>query len=132
MEQPPPPDAPSHQEPPAVQPASALQTVAPVPAGQQGRYSADGFWWWDGASWQPAYSQDRLWRWNGQSWVPAAGPPPPGAGGGAGLAIGLGVGLFVLVIVMVVVIVLVVLGTMGDQIANLLSNVAAALASPSP
>ena len=116
-----------------MQPTPVPQPIAPVPAGQQGRYSADGFWWWDGANWQPAYSQDLLWRWNGQSWVPAAGPPPAsGGGGGAGLAIGLGVGLFVLVIVMVVVIVLVVLGTMGDQIANLFSNVAAALASPSP
>ena len=132
MEQPPPPDAPSPQEAPAVEATPAPQPVTPVPAGQQGRYSADGFWWWDGANWQPAYSQDRLWRWNGQSWVPAVGQPSTAATGNAGLAIGLGIGLFVLVIVMVVVIVLVVLGTMGDQIANIFSNVAAALSSPSP
>jgi hypothetical protein len=115
MEQPPPPEA---------QPA-------PQPVAQLGRYSPDGFWWWDGAAWRPAYSQDRLWRWDGQAWVPAAGPPPQSSSG-AGLAIGLGVGLFVVVIVLVVVVVVVILGAMGNQIANVFSNVAAALASPSP
>ncbi len=112
MEQPPPPEAP--------------QAVAPVPAFQQGRYSPDGFWWWDGANWRPAYSEDRLWRWNGQTWVPTAAPPP-GSGGGAGLAIGLGIGMFVLVFFVVAVLV-----TMGGQIANVFSNVVAVLGSPAP
>jgi len=92
-------------------PAAVPQAVAPVPGGQsQGRYSPDGFWWWDGASWKPAYSQDRLWRWNGQTWV-AAQAPPAQSKGGSGLAIGLIVGGFVLVLVVVAVIVVIFLGS---------------------
>ena len=50
-----------------------------------------------------------------------------------GLAIGLTVGAFAIVLILVVVVVLVILGTMGGQIANVFSNVAAALNStPSP
>jgi hypothetical protein len=95
-----------------------------------GRFSPDGFWWWDGASWRPAYSQDRLWRWTGVSWVPAAGPQP--SRGVSGTALGLGIGAFVLVVVLVAVIAGFVLYTMGSQIANVFSNVAAALGTPSP
>ena len=40
----------------------------PAPGAAQTRFSADGFWWWDGAQWRPALSEDRLWRWNGQTW----------------------------------------------------------------
>jgi hypothetical protein len=116
---------------PAAEPTPASQPAAAVPAGQPGRFSADGFWWWDGANWRPAYSQDRLWRWTGQTWVPSAGPPTR-AGGGAGLAIGLGLGLFLLIVVAVAVVVVVILGTMGNQFLNIFSNVAAALGSPSP
>ena len=115
------------EQPPPAQTPGAPQ---PPPAGS--RFSPDGFWWWDGASWRPAYSEDRLWRWNGQSWVPAAAAPAR-SGGGVGLAIGLTVGAFALVLILVVVVVLVILGTMGGQIANVFSNVAAALNStPSP
>jgi len=95
-----------------------------------GRFSADGFWWWDGASWKPAYSQDRLWRWNGASWVPAQAPPPRSSN--TGLVLGLGIGLFVLVMIVVAAIVAAILYTSGAQIANVFSNVAAALGSPSP
>ena len=108
-----------------------------MPAAQTGpgsRFSPDGFWWWDGAGWRPAYSQDRLWRWDGQAWVAAAGGVAPrSGGGGVGLAIGLTVGAFALVLILVVVVVLVILSSMGGQIANVFSNVAAALNStPSP
>lgn len=33
------------------------------------RLSADGLWWFDGASWLPTISADGLWRWNGHAWV---------------------------------------------------------------
>ncbi len=127
-------EPPGPSEPSAIPPAPtpAPQPVAPAPGGGlTGRYSPDGFWWWDGSSWKPAYSQDRLWRWNGQTWVPAQAPPAQ-AKGGSGLAIGLIVGGFILVLVVVAVIVVIVLGSMGTQIANVFSNVAAALGSPSP
>jgi hypothetical protein len=99
--------------PPPVPPAPGSSGhAAPNPgpaAGLPGRYSPDGFWWWDGSSWKPAYSQDRLWRWNGQTWVPAqAAPARPK--GGSGLMIGLIVGAFVLVVLVVAVIVFIVLG----------------------
>jgi hypothetical protein len=99
---------------------------APNPAAPQTRFSADGFWWWDGAEWKPAFSQDRLWRWDGNGWVPARPPAPGGSGSGVGLALGL-VGGFVAIIILVTVFVAVILLTMGGQIANVFSNVVAAL-----
>ena len=135
---PPTPGPPGPSEPPAPPPepapppTPASPPVAPVPTGGlTGRYSPDGFWWWDGASWKPAYSQDRLWRWNGQTWVPAQAAPPPSKGG-SGLAIGLIVGGFVLVLVVVAAIVVGLLYFAGPQISNVFSNVAAALGSPTP
>ena len=96
------------------------------PLAPQARFSADWAWWWDGSEWKPAISPDRLWRWDGQRWVPAvAGPGRSGAGVGAGIAIT--VMIFVGVLVFVSIIVVVVLLTMGGQIANLFSNVVAAL-----
>ena len=94
-------------------------------------FSPDGFWWWDGREWRPAISPDRLWRWNGQAWEPNR--PAPAAGGmgtGAAVAITLVAGIGILVLVVAVV--AVILYAMGNQIANVFSNVAAALGSPSP
>ena len=102
------------------------------PGGQppQTRFSADGFWWWDGAEWKPAVSPDRQWRWNGQGWVPAR--PAGGGGGGVGIAVGLTLLTFFGVLVVVSIVVIVIVLTMGNQIANVFSNVVAALGSPSP
>jgi Flp pilus assembly pilin Flp len=99
---------------------------APRPAPAQTRFSADGFWWWDGAEWRPAVSPDRLWRWNGQSWEPA----PPAGRGGAGAAIGITIAIFFGVIVLVSLVTVVILYAMGGQISNVFSNVAATLNSP--
>ncbi len=99
----------------------------PQPAPAQTRFSADGFWWWDGAEWRPALSQDRLWRWNGQAWEPARLSVAPRSGGGAGAAIGITVAVFAGVLVLVALITVVILYTMGSQITNVFSNVAAAL-----
>jgi hypothetical protein len=94
-------------------------------------FSPDGFWWWDGSAWKPALSEDRLWRWNGQAWEPSRLPPASSSGAGAGAAIGITVVVaFVLILVLVSIIVIVVLLTMGGQIANVFSNVAAALNGP--
>ena len=101
----------------------------PSPARPQTRFSADGFWWWDGAEWRPAVSQDRLWRWNGQSWEPAR-PVAPTGRGGAGAAIGITIAIFFGVIVLVSLVTVVILYSMGGQISNVFSNVAAALNSP--
>ena len=103
---------------------------SPLPAAAQTRFSADGFWWWDGAEWRPALSQDRLWRWNGQSWEPSRLTATPAAGGGAGAAIWITVAVFAGVLVLVAAVTVVVLATMGNQIANVFSNVAAALTGP--
>jgi hypothetical protein len=104
-----------------------MNPPGPMPMPPQTRFSADGFWWWDGKEWKPAISQDRLWRWNGSSWVPAAPAARPGGGGsGAGLAIGLALA-FVGVLVLVSIFVIVILLVMGNQISNVFSNVAAAL-----
>jgi hypothetical protein len=108
---------------------------APPPAATLTRFSADGFWWWDGSEWKPALSQDRLWRWNGQSWEPArggSGVPTFAGGPGAGAAIGITVAILLGIVVLVGLITVVVLLTMGNQIANVFSNVVAALSTPSP
>ena len=92
------------------------------------RFSADAFWWWDGAEWKPALSTDGLWRWTGTGWVPAK---PVGAGGGnpaGGVTIGL-VASFMGVLVLVALVVAAIVYTQGDQVANVLSNVVATLGS---
>ena len=103
---------------------------APSPAPAQTRFSADGFWWWDGAEWRPAVSQDRLWRWNGQSWEPPHLASAPARRSGAGAAIGITIAIFLGVIVVVSLLTVVILYTMGGQISNVFSNVAAGLNSP--
>jgi hypothetical protein len=94
------------------------------------RFSADGFWWWDGAEWRPAVSPDGLWRWSGAGWVPARASAAPG---GSGNAVGLTIGLvlaFLGVLALVAIVVAAILYAMGPQISNVFSNVAAALGSP--
>jgi Flp pilus assembly pilin Flp len=103
----------------------------PAPAPAQTRFSADGFWWWDGAEWRPALSGDRMWRWNGHSWGPARPEGQRASRAGAGIAIGI-TAIFLGVIVLVSIVVVVVLLTMGNQIANVFVNVATALGTPSP
>ena len=102
----------------------------PPPVTPQTRFSADGFWWWDGAEWRPAISQDRLWRWNGQSWEPARVGAASASRSGAGAAIGITIAIFLGVIALVSLVTVVILLTMGSQISNVFSNVAAALNSP--
>jgi hypothetical protein len=101
----------------------------PDPSPPQTRFSDDGFWWWDGAAWKPAVSPDRLWRWNGQAWIPAQAPAPAAAAprGDTGAAVLITVGVFLGVLVLVSILVIVILLTMGNQIANVFSNVVAAL-----
>ena len=92
-------------------------------------FSPDGMWWWDGSEWKAAVSPDGLWRWNGQAWVPAR---PVRSGGGA-TAVVVTIAIFGGVLVLVSLLTIAVLYTMGNQIANVFSNVAAALgSSPSP
>ena len=100
------------------------------PAAAQTRFSADGFWWWDGAEWRPALSQDRLWRWNGQAWEPARLGAAARSGAGAGTAIGITAAVFVGILVLVSLVTLVILFTMSNQITNVFSNVTAALHGP--
>ncbi|GAC1642178.1 MAG: hypothetical protein PVS3B2_14980 [Candidatus Dormibacteraceae bacterium] len=105
----------------------------PTTPPSQTRFSPDGFWWWDGSAWKPALSEDRLWRWNGQAWEPSRLPATRPSSGGAGTAVGITVAIFLGIVGLVVLFAVVVLFTMGNQIANVFSNVAAALtASPSP
>jgi len=65
-------------------------------------FSADGYWWWDGAAWQPAISPDRRWRWDGRAWI-AIGEtrPPSGLSTGALVAIIASGAVLVLVVVSV-------------------------------
>ncbi len=93
------------------------------PAVPHTRYSEDGFWWWDGASWKPAVSPDRLWRWNGQGWVPAqAAAAPVAAAGGPGNAILISVAVFIGVLLLVSILATIIFVSMSGQISNVFSN----------
>ncbi|HEY8862888.1 MAG TPA: hypothetical protein VIO37_01800 [Candidatus Dormibacteraeota bacterium] len=105
---------------------------APTTPAAQTRFSPDGFWWWDGSAWKAALSEDRLWRWNGHAWEPSRLPATRSSGPGAGAAIAITVAVFIVIVVLVSIFTIVVLLTMGNQIANVFANVAAALGSPSP
>jgi Flp pilus assembly pilin Flp len=96
--------------------------------------SPDGLWFWDGTQWRSAISPDRRWRWDGRTWVPFTQPTTAhGGGGGAATAVLITVLAFGGILVLVSIVVIVVLLTMGNQISNVFSNVAAALTStPSP
>ena len=105
------------------------QPRQPSPAGT---FSPDGLWWWDGGQWRSAISPDRRWRWDGRAWLPFAQPAARG-GGGATAAVVITLLAFGGVVVLVGIVVVVALLTMGNQMANVFSNVAAALTStPSP
>ncbi|MDQ6879027.1 MAG: hypothetical protein M3082_15340 [Candidatus Dormibacteraeota bacterium] len=101
----------------------ASRQSEPAQPPPQTRFSADGFWWWDGAEWKPAFSQDRLWRWTGTDWLPA-GPATPPPGGG--LTIRLVAGLLG-ILVIVALFVLFILYELGPQIQNVFSNVTTGL-----
>jgi hypothetical protein len=75
-----------------------------------------------------------MWRWNGQSWEPSrlTGAAISRSGTGAGVAIGITVAIFLGIVVLVSLITVVIFLTMGHQIANVFSNVVAALSTPSP
>ena len=99
------------------------------PGGQQPQAAAglspDGLWWWDGTRWQTTVSPDGRWRWTGAQWVPHVAPARPGGGGATAVVITIlaVVGILVLVGVFAVVVLL----AMGNQLANVFSNVAVAL-----
>ncbi|MFZ0217646.1 MAG: hypothetical protein WAM30_17090, partial [Candidatus Dormiibacterota bacterium] len=84
-------------EPPPATATPAVADTAPptasVPADPKPttRFSADGEFWWNGATWIPALSSDGLWRWDGQAWrlqVPSELDPTILVDGLAALAAG--------------------------------------------
>lgn len=63
-------------------------------------FSPDGYWWWDGAGWQPAVSPDRRWRWDGRAWI-AMGETRPRSGLSTGALVALIAGVTILVLIVV-------------------------------
>ena len=103
----------------------------PTPPPPRPTFSPDGLWWWDGAQWRPAVSADGRWRWDGGAWVPAPAHAPKGRG--SATAIVIAVLAFGGILFLVSLFTVLILYTMGNQISNVFSNVAAALGStPSP
>jgi hypothetical protein len=93
----------------------------------QTRFSADGFWWWDGSQWRPAMSEDRLWRWTGSTWEPArAGGSASSSKGSIGILIAILVGVFILVGVITAAVIY----FAGAQIVNTYSNLVLTPSSP--
>src|SRR5260370_3781914 len=63
-------------------------------------FSPDGYWWWDGAGWQPAVSPDRRWRWDGRAWI-AMGDTRPASGLSTGALVAIIASASVVVLVVV-------------------------------
>src|SRR5260370_12271643 len=63
-------------------------------------FSPDGYWWWDGAGWQPAVSPDRRWRWDGRAWI-AMGDTRPTSGLSTGALVAIIASASVVVLVVV-------------------------------
>src|ERR1700682_769267 len=98
-----------------------------APTSQQTRFSADGFWWWDGAQWRPAMSEDRLWRWTGSTWEPAR---PGGSASASGGTLWIVIGVLVGIVILVGVIAAAVLYFAGAEIANTFSTLITSSSSP--
>ena len=64
-------------------------------------FSADGYWWWDGAAWQPAISPDRRWRWDGRAWIGMGETRSPSAGLSTGALVAMIASTTVVVLVVV-------------------------------
>jgi hypothetical protein len=101
-------------------PGSPAQTLP------QTRFSADGFWWWDGSQWRPAMSEDRLWRWTGSTWEPAR----PGSGSGSGGSLGILIGVLAGILVLMAAITFAVIYFAGPDISNVFSNLVTTHSSP--
>ena len=99
----------------------------PAQTATQTRFSADGFWWWDGSQWRPAMSEDRLWRWTGSTWEPAR---PGGSASSSGGTLWVVIGAVVVVVILVGVIAAAVLYFAGPDISNVFSNLVTAPSSP--
>src|ERR1700676_4634392 len=96
----------------------------------QTRFSADGFWWWDGAQWRPAMSEDRLWRWTGSTWEPARTSGSAAPGSPSGGTFWIAVGGRVAIVILVGVLAAAILYFAGPQISNVFSNLVTTPSSP--
>lgn len=99
----------------------------PAQSSTQTRFSADGFWWWDGSQWRPATSEDRLWRWTGSTWEPAR---PGGSTSGSGGTLWIVIAVLVGLVILVGVISAAVLYFAGAEIANTFSNLVMTPSAP--
>src|SRR5260370_15967547 len=63
-------------------------------------FSPDGYWWWDGAGWQPAVPRDGRWRWDGKAWM-ARGETRPASGLSTGALVAIIASAAVVVLVVV-------------------------------
>jgi hypothetical protein len=77
-------------------------------------FSSDGYWWWDGAAWQPAISPDRRWRWDGRAWI-AMGEARPRSGLSTGALVAIIAAMTVVVLVVVSVMAYVGFSRVGNQ-----------------